>query len=85
METLREYLLDSITYNFIQEGNTNGSTVSSTEDEKLSITVESVDESIEKGGGFLIIRTETGWSVNDSKEFYELLKLVESGVSSSGV
>jgi hypothetical protein len=76
-------ILNSIVYNFTQEGNTNGSTVGTHDDEELSITVEAALGSIDTDGGFLIIRTSTGWSINDAKEFYELLKLTENGVTIS--
>ncbi len=71
--------LDEIKYNFSQEGNTNGTT---NENEELTVTIESCLGSIEKEGGFLTIRTSTGWSVNDSSEFLEMLQLVENGVKS---
>jgi hypothetical protein len=76
--------LNSIVYKFNQEGNSNESTVESNEDETMTITVESSRGSIDTNGGFLTIRTSTGWSINDAKEFYDLLKLVENGVTISG-
>lgn len=70
--------LTKIVYEFTQDGNTDGTTKS---EEILNIEVQCGTDSIEKEGGYLVLRTPTGWSINDSKEINELLKLVENGIS----
>lgn len=74
-----DVFLNKITYEFSQEGNYNGTTA---EDEVLIVEVESAHSSISKDGGFLTLRTSTGWSINNSEELLELLKVVEKGVPS---
>jgi hypothetical protein len=76
-----EAMLEKITYTFMQECNTNGTTGMGTDSEVLEITVESGHDSINKGGGFLVLRT-TGWSINDAAELTELLVLIEKGIGS---
>ena len=71
--------LNKITYEFSQEGNTSGTTDN---DEFLTVEVEGPAGCITKEGGFLVIRTTTGWSINNSSELLELLSLVEKGVPS---
>ena len=68
-------LLDKITYEFLQETNTNGSTGESNEDEKLTITMESVQGSLDEESGFYVIRTD-GWSINDSSELLNLFNQI---------
>jgi hypothetical protein len=70
-------LLDKITYEFLQETNTNGSTGKSNEDELLTITYEGVCDSLDEESGFYVIRT-TGWSVNDSSEILGLFKQIKN-------
>jgi len=74
-----DIFLNKITYEFSQEGNTNGTT---DDDEILIVEVESSYANIAKSGGFLTLRTNTGWSINNSNELLELLKAVEKGVPS---
>ena len=71
--------LEKITYLFSQEGNGNGSTE---EYEELEISVEGSCECVSEHGGFLVIRSGTGWSINDASELIDVLKLVEQGVGS---
>lgn len=70
--------LHKITYEFSQEGNTDGTTE---EMEELTVEIQSCTGSIEKEGGYLVLRTKTGWSINDATELVELLDLVEKGVN----
>jgi len=74
-----EAFLSKIVYTFAQEGNTDGTT---SETEELIVTVDSGHGGIEKEGGYLVLRTDTGWSINDAKEMAELLSYIENGVSS---
>ena len=76
---MKNGFLEEVTYRFTKEGNTNGSTA---EIEELIITVESVTEAVNDGGGFMTIKTSTGWSIEDPQDFMELLEIVKRGVSS---
>lgn len=69
--------LSKITYEFIQQGNTDGTT---DETEELTVEVIGVMD-ILTSGGYMVLRTPTGWSINSSDELMELLKVVESGVN----
>lgn len=69
--------LNKIIYNFSQEGNTNGTT---DKYEELIVEVEGPCESILEEGGYLVLRTPTGWSINNPEELTDLLKIVEDGV-----
>lgn len=69
--------LNKITYNFTQEGNTDGTT---NEFEELIVEVEGPVGSILEEGGYLVLRTPTGWSINNLEELTDLLKIVEAGV-----
>lgn len=77
MKKDNEVSLDKISYTFIQEGNTLGTTEL---DETITINVEAPVGDIVEHGGFLVIRSETGWSIDNPKEFMNLLNLVKSGV-----
>ena len=70
-------LLDKITYEFLQESNTNGTTSKNNEDELLTITYEGVCGSLDEKPGFYVIRTN-GWSVNDSSEILDLFKQIKN-------
>ena len=57
-------MLNKITYVFTQEGNTDGTT----EDvEELIVEVEGVFD-IVKDGGYFVLRTSTGWSIDDPND-----------------
>ena len=71
--------IDKIVYTFVQEGNTDGTTCN---DEILTVTVDSAHKGIEKEGGYLVLRTDTGWSINDAAEMAELLSHIEKGTPS---
>ena len=66
-------ILTDVTYTFIQEGNTDGTTA---ETEELIIKVEGCMNILDSGG-YLVLKTSTGWSVNDSSELIEILEIVE--------
>jgi hypothetical protein len=69
-----EPYLNRVTYEFSQEGNTNGTT---NNEEELIITVESSCASIDKEGGFFIIRTN-GWSINSDDELTDLFNKIKN-------
>ena len=67
--------LTEVIFKFQQDCNTNGST--DPDGEELEITLESVNSSLDKIGGFYTIRTTTGWSINDldyMKSIFEQIK-----------
>lgn len=71
--------LDKIVYTFYKDGNTLGST---SYEEKLKIIVEAPIGSIDKEGGFIVIKTD-GWSDdNDGRGLKDIISLVEKGVES---
>lgn len=70
-------VLDKITYEFLQDTNTNGTTGKRDEDEKLTITYESVMSSLDDEPGFYVLRTE-GWSINDESELIALFKQIKN-------
>lgn len=71
-----EPVMCKITYEFYQEGNTDGTTA---ETEELIVEVESIGD-IEQDGGYFVLKTSTGWSVNDSDELVDIIKRVKRGV-----
>lgn len=73
---MREPVLCKITYEFYQDGNTDGTTA---ETEELIIEVESIGD-IEKNGGYFVLKTPTGWSIEDSDELVDIIKRVKRGV-----
>lgn len=76
MEKEEKPMLDTAVFTFIQEPNTNGST-SIHNDEKLSITMESVHGSLDEDGGFYVIRTD-GWSINEPKDLLDLFNQIKN-------
>jgi hypothetical protein len=73
-----EGTLDRIIYEFSQEGNTLGTTEKV---EELAIIVEAPLGDIREDGGFLVIKSSTGWSIDENKEFIDLLNNVREGIS----
>ena len=78
----KDLWLNKITYEFSQDGNTDGTT---DDFEELIVEVQGPCGSIIKEGGYIVLRTSTGWSINDKSEIVELLELVEKGVGSNGL
>jgi len=72
-----EETLDRIVYSFSQEGNTLGTT---DEVEELTITVEAPLGDIRNDGGFLVIQTSTGWSINEPHDLLDILNTVRRGI-----
>lgn len=69
--------LNKITYEFSQEGNTDGTTE---DQEELTVEIQGCIGSIDTSGGYLVLRTKTGWSISDADELVSLLNIVEDGV-----
>jgi len=69
MEDGEKAILTEVKYTFIQDGNTNSTTET---DESLDITMESVIGSLDEEKGFYVLRTTTGWSVNEVNDFIKL-------------
>lgn len=72
-------VLEKIIYSFYQEGNSDGTTE---ETEELTVEVMGPLGSIIEEGGYLVIRTTTGWSINNPSELMDLLEHIKTGVSS---
>ena len=72
---MKKPVLDEIVYRFYQKGNTDGTT---DEYEELEITVTGIN--IEEEGGYLVLRTSTGWSINDNEELSSLINKVKKGI-----
>ena len=73
---MSESVMCKITYEFYQEGNNDGTTA---ETEELIVEVESIGD-IEEDGGYFVLKTPTGWSINDSDELVDIIKRVKRGV-----
>jgi hypothetical protein len=69
--------LEEIVYKFTQDGNTDGTTDNY---EELTVTVQASTGSIDIDGGYLVIRTPTGWSIDSSSELLDILTTVSAGV-----
>jgi aspartyl/asparaginyl beta-hydroxylase (cupin superfamily) len=65
--------LDSASFKFSQEGNTNGTT---SEYEDLNISLESSLRLDFEGDGFYILRTE-GWSIDGVEDLQELFDRIK--------
>lgn len=70
----REFL-DKVIFEFTQKGNTDGTTEDT---EFLTIEMQSCLESLTKQPGYLVLRTETGWSINDPKELDDIINYVKN-------
>lgn len=70
--------LSKVTFQFSQPGNTDGTTGSLETDgwEELIVEVESAPESLLKSPGYLVLRTKTGWSINEPDELSDLLNYI---------
>ena len=66
--------LNKATFNFSQEGNTDGTT---SEYEELLIEIEGPVGSIDEKGGYFVLRTN-GWSINDVNELSELFERIKN-------
>jgi hypothetical protein len=61
-------------FTFTQNGNTNGTTE---EVEELKVSCESSLGIDEDGGCFYVLRSETGWSIDNLDELKELLNRIK--------
>lgn len=70
--------LELVTFQFSQEGNTDGTTGTPETDgwEVLTIEVQSCLKSLRDDPGYLVLRTQTGWSINEPSDLTDLLKYV---------
>lgn len=64
--------LSKITYVFTQEGNTDGTT---SDIEELIVEVEGLD--ILKDGGYIVLRTSTGWSITEVEDLNYIFEQVK--------
>lgn len=65
-------ILSKITYVFAQEGNTDGTT---SDIEELTVEIEGID--ILKDGGYIVLRTSTGWSINEMEDLNYIFEQVK--------
>ena len=70
--------LTEVIFKFQQNCNTNGST--NPDGEELEITLESVNSSLDKVGGFYTIRTTTGWSINDLDDMKRIVEIIKDNL-----
>jgi hypothetical protein len=75
-----EAMLDKVTFVFSQEANTNGTTRTEGYDdyEELIVEVESVTGCLFKEPGFLVLRTPTGWSINEPEDLLVLFNQIKN-------
>lgn len=74
--------LDKVTYEFSQEGNTDGTTRTDGYDdlEVITIEIQSICNSLVKEPVYLVLRTPTGWSFNSVEELDEIFNIVKKGI-----
>lgn len=65
-------LLQYVKFYFTQEGNTDGTT---SDVEELIVEVEGLD--ILKDGGYIVLRTSTGWSINEIEDLNYIFEQVK--------
>lgn len=65
-------LLQYVKFYFTQEGNTDGTT---NDVEELIVEVEGLD--ILKDGGYIVLRTSTGWSINEGEDLNYIFEQVK--------
>lgn len=74
--------LGKVTFEFGQEGNTDGTTGTPETDgwEVLTVEVQSSLKSLTEAPGYLVLRTPTGWSISDPSELADLLNQVTNSL-----
>ena len=73
--------LERCIFEFSQEGNTNGTT---SEHEDLTISCES-SLGIDNGGGcFYVLKSESGWSIDNVNDLQELFDRIQKIVKQDG-
>ena len=73
--------LERCVFEFSQEGNTNGTT-SNYED--LTISCESSLGIDNDGGCFYVIKSESGWSINNVNDLQELFDRIQKVIKQNG-
>lgn len=71
------YTIDEIKFTLSQEGNTIGTTE---EFEDIEITFNTQLGDIEKDGAFIVVKTSTGWSMDSSQEFADMIQRLANGI-----
>ncbi len=66
----KEIDLSRVIFEFCQEGNTNGTT---NETEELNIEIDSSSFIKNEGDHFIVLKTNTGWSFDTTKELLDLI------------
>ena len=69
-------ILSKITYEFVQDCNTLGTTENKDELERIIIEREACDGSLHDNPGFFVLRTPTGWSIDNVSEITKLFKMI---------
>lgn len=74
-----EPFLSKVTFEFSQEGNTDGTTGLPDTDgwEVITIEMQCGLGSLRDEPGYLVLRTQTGWSINEPSDLTDLLKYVK--------
>ena len=74
--------LSSVSFKFSQDGNTCGTTE---ECEELIVEIESSLFINKEEGAFIVLKTNTGWSIDSPEELTELLnRCMDTAIKSSG-
>ena len=73
--------LERCIFEFSQEGNTNGTT---SEHEDLTISCESSLGIDNDGGCFYVLKSESGWSIDDINDLQELFDRIQKVVKQDG-
>jgi len=70
--------LEKVTFEFTQEGNTDGTTGTPETDgwEILIIEVQSSLKSLMDESGYFVLRTSTGWSIDEPADLTHLLEYI---------
>ena len=68
--------LSKVSFEFTQKGNPNGST---DDYEELTVDLEGYGD-IEAEGYYMVLKTNTGWSIDTPDEFLHLLKEVNEKI-----
>ncbi|MGV8961945.1 MAG: hypothetical protein ACOH2V_01010 [Candidatus Saccharimonadaceae bacterium] len=79
MKDLINTYLNKVTYEFSQEGNTDGTTkgINPENYEDLTIEVIGTIGCIGEHGGYYVIKSQSGWSVNGPEEMNTILNYIK--------
>lgn len=67
--------LSKVIFEFFQEGNTDGTTE---ESEVLTVEMQSCLDSLDQGRGYMVLRTNSGWSFDSVSELTDIINCVET-------